>query len=374
MPNMSNVLGLIFANMHDKTINDLTKARTMASVPFGARYRLIDFVLSNLVNSGVQEVGVITKSNYQSLLDHLGSGREWDLSRKTGGLHLLPPFSHVGSGIYRGRLEALSGVLGFIKQSDAEYVVMADSDIITNMDFRPIIESHINTRAEITVVYGRNTFSLEQNRTKDIIYVNENKQVYDILHNPEISGECNVNLNIYVMNKKFLENLVEEAASRSLYSFEIDILQHKLHEIKIMGYKYDGYFSVIDSMKSFYKSNMEMMDFNVRSQLFPERAPIYTKVRDEAPAKYGLGANVKNSLIADGCIIEGDVENSILFRGVKVGKGAKIRNSIIMQGNIVGQKSEMNFAITDKDVTIGNYRSLSGTQSYPIFVGKYATV
>lgn len=374
MVNMGNVLGLVFANMHDTTINDLTKVRTMGSVPFGGRYRLIDFPLSNMVNSGISEVGVITKSNYQSLLDHLDSGREWDLSRKNGGLHLLPPFGHVGSGMYRGRLEALSGVLGFIKFSNAEYVVMADCDVVANIDFRQIVEAHVKSAADITVVYGRGMFSTEQTCNKTVVAVSEDNRIYDVLINPELSGECSVSLNIFVMSKRFLENMVQEAASRSLYSFERDILQHKLNEIKIYGYKYEGYYNQIDGMKWYYKANMDLLNTGIRQILFPQTSPIYTKIRDEAPAKYGIDAVVHNSIIADGCIIEGEVENSVLFRGVHVHKGAKIRNSIIMQGTNVGQKSEIDYTIIDKDVSVGNYRTLTGSQFYPVFVAKKSTV
>ncbi|MEG0615443.1 MAG: glucose-1-phosphate adenylyltransferase subunit GlgD, partial [Oscillospiraceae bacterium] len=350
-----NVLGMIFANMHDNSVLDLTKSRTMGSVLFGGRYRLIDFPLSNMVNSGITEVGVITKSNYQSLLDHLGSGREWDLARKKGGLHLLPPFGHVGSGMYRGRIEALYGVWEFIENSDADYVVLSDCDVVTTIDYDAIVEKHIETMADITVVYGRTMMTMEQSKSSTIIAANEEGRIFDILINPQISGSCDVSLNMYVMGKEFLKNCVLEAISRSLYSFEKDILQAHIREYKIMGYKHDGYFSKIDSTYNYYKANMALLDGDIRKKLFFEKSPIYTKVRDNAPVKFGLDAMVKNSLVADGCIINGKVENSILFRGVKVAKGACIKNAILMQDTDIGQKCEVNYVITDKQVSIGNY-------------------
>lgn len=371
---MSNVLGLIFANMHDSTITDLTKMRTMGSVPFGARYRLIDFPLSNMVNSGINTVGVITKANYQSLIDHLGSGGEWDLSRKTGGLHLLPPYGHLGGGLYRGRLEALAGVLQFIRHSDEDYVVISDSDVIANIDIKKVVEFHEKNQGDITVVYGKSTCTSEQSKTKTILSVNDKNEVYDVLVRPEISGEHNVSLNMFVMNKDFLTNIVSECASKNLYSFEVDVLQHRLNELKIFGYRFDGYHAQIDGIQSFFRSNMEIMDKNVRDELFNGDDPIYTKVRDEAPAKYGLDSKVSNCLIADGCIIDGTVENCVLFRGVKIGKGAVVRNCILMQDTIVGEKCEMNYVITDKNVLVGNYRSVGGTVDYPVFVGKGASV
>ncbi len=368
------ILGLIFANMHDETVFEITKQRTMGSVLFGGRYRLIDFPLSNMVNSGVAEVGVITRSNYQSLLDHLGSGREWDLARKNGGLHLLPPFSHVASGMYRGRLEALYGVWDFIKTSDADYVILSDCDVVANMDLSAVIDRHIETMADITVVYAKDVLSLEQTQKSTILGVNDDGRIVDVLINPQMSGACNLSLNIFVLSKEFLKNIVLEAASRSMYSFEKDILQARSHEYKIMGYRHEGYFSKIDSMNSYYKANMELLNSDNRAKLFKSDTPIYTKVRDNAPAKFGIGASVKNSLIADGCIIEGKVENCILFRGVKVEKGAEVKNSIIMQEGVIGQKCDISYVITDKKVEIASHRMLTGSQNYPLYIGKGAII
>lgn len=376
MANMSNVLGLIFANMHELTVTDLTKNRAMASIPFGARYRLIDFPLSNMVNSGVSNVGVVTKSNYQSLLDHIGSGDEWDLSRKTGGLHFLPPYSNnfTNGGLYRGRLEALAGVIGFITNAHADYVLLTDCDCVANVDYKKIVDYHEEKGADITVVYGRSTFTPEQTKTRTILKVNEQGDVCDILIRPDMAGEFDASMNIFVMSKEFLLKIINESMSRNLYSFEIDVLQHRLSEFKVSGYRFDGYYSQIDSIQAYYQANMDIMNKEVRTELFNLTDPIYTKVRDDAPAKYGLEASAKNSLIADGCVIEGTVENSVLFRGVKVGKGAVIKNCILMQDAEVGDKCELNYVIADKNVKVGNYRSLCGTVDYPVFVNKNSAV
>lgn len=376
MANMSNVLGLIFANMHELTVTDLTKNRAMASIPFGARYRLIDFPLSNMVNSGVSNVGVVTKSNYQSLLDHIGSGDEWDLSRKTGGLHFLPPYSNnfTNGGLYRGRLEALAGVIGFITNAHADYVLLTDCDCVANVDYKKIIDYHEEKGADITVVYGRSIFTPEQTKTRTILKVNEQGDVCDILIRPDMAGEFDASMNIFVMSKEFLLKIINESMSRNLYSFEIDVLQHRLSEFKVCGYRFDGYYSQIDSIQAYYQANMDIMNKEVRTELFNLTDPIYTKVRDDAPAKYGLEASAKNSLIADGCVIEGTVENSVLFRGVKVGKGAVIKNCILMQDAEVGDKCELNYVIADKNVKVGNYRSLCGTVDYPVFVNKNSAV
>lgn len=374
MPTMGNVLGLIFANMHDGAIHDLTKMRTMGSVPFGGRYRFIDFTLSNMVNSGISEIGVITKANYQSLIDHLGSGREWDLTRKKGGLHILPPYGQVGSGMYRGRLEALSGVINFIRHSSAEYVILSDCDVITSMDFKEIIRAHETSGADITTVYSKAYYNATESSSKTVLNLDENNVVREVLVNPNITGMSNISLNIFILEKKFLETIVADAIARNLYSFEVDILQHKINEFDIRGYEHNGHFSQIDSMLEFYEANMNLLNPDIRQELFSSYAPIYTKIRDESPAKYGINSDVKNSLIADGCIIEGEVENSILFRGVIVKKGATIKNSIIMQGTQVGGEAMMDHVITDKNVVIGDSRMLSGSPQYPVFIGKKAVV
>ncbi len=376
MANMSNVLGLIFANMHELTVTDLTKNRAMASIPFGARYRLIDFPLSNMVNSGISNVGVVTKSNYQSLLDHIGSGDEWDLSRKTGGLHFLPPYSnnYTNGGLYRGRLEALAGVEGFIKNAHADYVLLTDCDCVANVDYKKIVDYHEEKGADITVVYGRSVFTPEQTKTRTILKVSDQGEVCDVLIRPDMAGEFDASMNIFVMSKDFLMKIIGESMSRNLYSFEVDILQHRLGEFKVCGYRFDGYYSQIDGIQAYYQANMDLMNKEVRTELFNLTDPIYTKVRDDAPAVYGLEASAKNSLIADGCVIEGTVENSVLFRGVKVGKGAVIKNCILMQDTEVGDKCELNYVLADKNVKVGNYRSLCGTVDYPVFVNKNSAV
>ncbi|MCM1165363.1 MAG: glucose-1-phosphate adenylyltransferase subunit GlgD [Lachnospiraceae bacterium] len=374
MASMAKVLGLIFANMHEQTLPELTKARAMASVPFGSKYRLVDFPLSGMVNSGITQVGIITKQNYYSLMNHLGMGSEWDLARKTGGLHILPPYGREGTGIYRGRLEALAGAAEFIRESNAEYVVMADSNVIANMDMRPIVDFHEKSGADITCVYGSVVYPVERATAQTILCVNEENVVYDVLSRPAMSGEMNVALNIYVMRRAFLDGLIRESECRSLYSFETDILQHKLHDYKVMGYKYDKYFEIIDSMKTYYKATMDMKNRDISREVFSLATPIYTKVRDVAPAKYGIDCSVKSSLVADGCIIDGIVENSVLFRGVKVGKGAVIKDSIVMQGAVIEEKASFINAIADKDVTITKNRTITGSADFPVYISKGGVV
>ena len=372
--NMGNVLGLVFANMHDTTLGDMTKNRTMGSVMFGGRYRLIDFPLSNMENSGISEVGVITKSNYQSLLDHLGSAREWDLARKKGGLYILPPFGNVESTLYRGRIEALYGAMSFIKHSRAKYVILSDCDVVTNIDYKPIVAAHIESGADITAVAHTGVYSSDDIKTSTVFNVDADKNVTSVLINPDISGTCTTSLNVFVMSMDFLIETVNDAMARGNVSFERNILQEKCRELKIKIYEYDNYFSKLNSPESYFKSNMALLEPENARKLFVPKRSIYTKVSDNAPVKYDLDSKVSNSLVADGCIIEGEVENSVLFRGVKVGKGAKVKNCILMQGTVVGDNAELNYLITDKNVSICENHILTSSPQYPMYVGKGASV
>lgn len=372
--NMGNVLGLVFANMHDTTLGDMTKNRTMGSVMFGGRYRLIDFPLSNMVNSGISEVGVITKSNYQSLLDHLGSAREWDLARKKGGLYILPPFGNVESTLYRGRIEALYGAMSFIKHSRAKYVILSDCDVVTNIDYKPIVAAHIESGADITAVAHTGVYSSDDIKTSTVFNVDADKNVTSVLINPDISGTCTTSLNVFVMSMDFLIETVNDAMARGNVSFERNILQEKCRELKIKIYEYDNYFSKLNSPESYFKSNMALLEPENARKLFVPKRSIYTKVSDNAPVKYDLDSKVSNSLIADGCIIEGEVENSVLFRGVKVGKGAKVKNCILMQGTVVGDNAGLSYLITDKNVSICENHILTSSPQYPMYVGKGASV
>ncbi len=364
-----NVLGLIFASMHDSYVSELTKQRTMGSIPFGGRYRLIDFPLSNMVNSSVAEVGVITKSNYGSLLDHLGSGRDWDLSRKKGGLHLLPPYSQTG-GIYKGRLDALNNIWSFVEHSSAKYVIMSNCDIITTIDFNPILKQHMANESDITLVYSKGMYDSEKNSCATILEFSEDNRLKDVLVNPQISGECNLWLEMFIISKDFLKKIVFEAASRNQYSFTREILQGKKDEYKIMGYEHKDFFTRIDSVQSYYQANMLLLNSDKRKALFKNNLPVYTKIGDNGPVKYGLESNVKNSLIADGCVIEGTVENSILFRGVRVGKGTVVKNCVLLQGTRVGSKCNISSVITDKNVEISSEKVLTGSETYPLYIGK----
>ncbi len=368
----NNVMGLIFSNVHEEKVRELTEKRTMGSVPFGGRYRLIDFPLSNMVNSGINKVGVITKSNYQSLMDHLGSGKAWDLSRKREGLFMLPPFGNTSS-VFNSRIESLASINTFLSNSKEDYVLLSDSDTVCNIDYTDVLSYHVKRNADITIVYRFG--KLPEKICDPTVYtIDPDGRVRDMLVNPKTDGECNFGMSMLLMKRELMVKMVADCVSRNLYNFKRDFLQRNISNYTFYAYEFKGYAQTICSMNAYFDANMSLMLPTVRSQLFNSDRPIFTKVRDDMPARYGLGSSVSNSLIADGCIIEGTVENSVLFRGVHVGKGTKIDNCVIMQDSVIGPNCKLNYVIMDKDVAIKNDRSLLGFQSYPVFISKGSVV
>lgn len=364
-----SAVGVVFTNLHEESVPELVSKRTIASIPFGGRYRLIDFQLSNMVNSGITTVGLMTTNNYRSLIDHIGSGKDWDLARKDGGIVLLPPFSDATDKPYATRLEALCGVIGFLKKRHERYVVLCDSDGVARLDIAAVLEAHEENDADITMVTHKK--SVFGKISGMILDADKTGRVIAVKVNPQISkeAEAEVYVNVAIFNREFLISLIEDAQSKCFTSFENDIIGKGVHSLKIYRYEFEGFYAEIDSLANYYKYNMMLLDKNVRNQLFGFR-DIYTKVRDSAPSKYGTNAIVKNSLISDGCVIEGIVENSILFRGVKVAKGAVVKNSIVMQDTIIGQNAVINCVITDKNVQITDRKVLSGCETLPYYIQK----
>lgn len=369
----NNFMGIVFSNIHEECVSELTSVRTMGSLPFGGRYRMIDFPLSMLVNSGISKVGVITKRNYRSLMDHLGTGKSWDLSRKRDGMIILPPFDYGVAGLNHGKMESLRGISNFIERSDEEYVVITDSNVLCNFDLEKMLECHIAGDADITIAYKRGKKPLGLNNLMTFT-MGRGKRITEIAIDEKSEATANYSLNILVMRKLLLQRLINTAMSHNMSNFERDIIQANVDSLKIVGYRVDDLALTIDSLSSYYKANIALLDNDVRRALFTRERPVYTKIHDEMPALYGHNSQVSNSLIADGCVIEGTVENSILFRGVRVAKGAVVRNSIIMQSGTIGEKAEIDCVITDKNVTVKPRVTLKGAKTYPIYVGKNSTV
>ena len=364
-----SAVGVIFSNINDENWSELSRHRTMASVPYGGRYRLIDFTLSNMVNSGITTVGIVTKHNYQSLIDHLGSGKDWDLARKDGGIILLPPYSNETDAPYTTRLEALMGITGFLNHRNEDYVVITDCDGIARVDLQSILHFHEENHADITMVYHEETEPAQSSYFMTL-EPDETGRVKGIKINPKHKGgKYDLYVNIMVMSREFLINTIQDAVTRGLSSFGRDILTKNVDTLRIFGYRFGGYYATISSLRNYFAHSMELLEKDVRDELFGAR-DIYTKVRDSAPSKYIGGAVVKNSLVSDGCVIEGTVENSILFRGVKVGKGSVVKNSIVMQDSVIGTNVSLDCVITDKNVVIRDGRHLSGCEALPYFIAK----
>ncbi|WP_322199291.1 glucose-1-phosphate adenylyltransferase subunit GlgD [Acutalibacter intestini] len=367
----NDVMGILFAYVHEERVRELTENRVMASIPYGGRYRLVDFALSNLVNSGVKKVGVITEQNYQSLMDHLGSGKTWNLSRKREGLFLLPPF---GADISRtdGLVTSLASIHRFLRNSKEEYVLFSNCDTVSNIDYNDVFRFHAEKDADMTIIYRHGT---SPDTDRNVIYtVDPEGAVRDVLI--KRGGEANVNYGFgkCIIRRKKLIELVDDCMSRNLYDFDRDLLQRNIKDLRVYGYEATGAAYTISSLSSFFDANMALMDPKVRGQLFPADRPIYTKVRDDMPAKYGLGSSVTNSIVADGCVIDGEVENCVLFRGVKVKKGAKLKNCVIMQDCVIGEHTKLDYVVTDKNVEFEANRTMSGYQSYPVYVAKGSKV
>ncbi|MDR3294097.1 MAG: glucose-1-phosphate adenylyltransferase subunit GlgD [Clostridiales bacterium] len=366
---MSNIMSVLFASENESKLNELTIHRTAASLPFCGRYRLLDFVLSNLVNSGITTIGIIARSNYNSLMDHIRMGRDWDLNRKNSGIAVFPPFvTNNARDIYKSKIDALYSMSDYISRAKEEYIIITNGNIAYNFDYELLFDEHIAKKADITML----TYRSAATARRVLPVVGKNGRVTEFLFGVTApSGEiADVAMNVYLMKKSLLLSLIEGAYSRGQLDFEKDILLSKVAELKIFAYDVKGYVALIDDIKSYYYASMKLLEKKARDELFDSYGNIYTKVKDSVPTAYGDKATVKNSLIADGCRINGYVENSILFRGVNIDEGARVVNSIIMENGQIMSGSHMSYVITDKNVVIREKRNISGFETYPIVIVK----
>lgn len=371
-----NAFGLIYTGESNMQLRDITYSRSIAAVPFGGRYRCIDFILSNLVNTGVCNVGLIAQKNYHSLMDHLGSGKEWDLHRKRDGLFILPPFlTRDNTGIYRGTVDAIRSVMGYVRRSSQRYVILTGSHTIFNTTFSEMIDRHVKTGADITIMYHDETEFDPTDRFDDLrLTLDGDDRVTDLEIDPYRPKTAHQSCDVFVMEKTLLEYLIEEAAAHAQTDFTRDILVKNRASLKLFGWKYQGYVARLNSLSSYFRHNMALLDQAVRADLFHPSHPIYTKVKDEAPAFYGEHATVENSLVADGCMVEGSIQNCVLFRGVHVGAGSRLENCILMQAADIRDNCSLNYVILDKGVTVRDGRKLTGYDSFPVIIRKGSTL
>ena len=376
----ANALGILFPNSYDSQVSELVTERLMASIPFASRYRMVDFIISSMVNHGIDNISLVVRNNYHSLMDHLGSGREWDLTRKNGGLHLFPPFANKNAKIFNGRVEALASILSFLRSQKEKYVIMSDTNLAVNFDFDALISAHIASGADVTVAYQETELPksfLEANEISADMYYTleiEDGRVHKIKINVKDEGKQNLSMNIYIMDRELLIDQINTAFIRGQIYFERDILAPQLEKLNVQAYRFDGYIARISSMKSYFDENMKMLDDANVDALFAEGSAIYTKIRDDNPARYINGSVAKNIMAADGCVVEGSVENSILFKGVKIGRGAKVKNCVLMQDTVVEAGASLEYVVTDKNVTVSAYKEVKGAETFPVFVAKHQTV
>lgn len=376
---MKNTLGIIIGFDSNNDLRELSEHRPVASVPFGGRYRVIDFMMSNLVNSGCYQVAVLMRDKYQSLLDHLGSGKDWDLSRKRGGMFLLPPnaFAPKSSPLvtenYRTSLEALGSISDMLNKNKSEHVLICSADIVANIPLDEVMKEHKKSEADVTIVCTKNS---EGGAFDMFLDLSPRHEVEDIRNGDNMGGKCKYkSMGIYIMKRKYLQSLLSDCVTHNLRSFERDAMQHVFKRgDKVHGYVFDKYSAKIENVKGYFSASMDMLDKDIRDQVFLKNRPILTKIYDEAPTYYGEDAEVSDSLIADGSRIEGTVKNSIIFRRCTIAKDAVVKDSIVLPNSSIGEGVELSYVVTDKGVTVRENRKMIGGATYPVAIAKNATV
>lgn len=363
-------MGIIFANIYDSSLGELTNKRTMASLPYGGRYRQVDFSLSNMSNSGIRHIGIITKHNYHSLMNHIGSGQEWDLDLEEGGLEFLTPFAADSNASYRGKLEALNSAINVLKSAKEEYVVMADSGVLCAIDFDELLQAHITSGADITVAV-KDGICNGKKQVDMAVKMQPDGFVTDIAVDYCADGSYLASMGIFVIRREELIRQVTEAVARSRYRLERDMVLYRFatQEWKVNAYRFGGIALFNESTAEYYHNNLALLNSEVRCGLFrrPNRT-IYTKVRDEVPSYYGVDAEVDDCMMADGCRIEGKANHSVFFRNVTLEKNARIDRCIVMQDCVIGEGSELDCVILDKDVVVRPGTKLRGTFEHPLVI------
>jgi glucose-1-phosphate adenylyltransferase len=371
---VNDTLGIIMTGFGDEALGELTRVRARAALPVCGRYRLIDFILSNMVNSGIINVGVPTTSHYRSLMDHLGSGKEWDLSRKLYGLFILPPYLIPGAGLGNsGDIDILNGILDYLERSKQRYVLLSGCDAVYNTDFYALRAFHEASGADITVL---TTDSEAYLSSPDRVQfdVDPDGRAADVMLGVNTFSSRRSSMGVYFLEKELLCRCIARCVSRGRHDFVRDVLLHSADELRVFTFPFQGHVGLIDSLPAYYRESMRLLDPAVYARVFDRRTPIYTKVKDQIPTIYGPRACVKNSIIADGCRIDGTVENSILFRGARIAESAVVTDSIVMQNSRIGEEVTIDCTILDKNVSVTEGKLLAGQSSYPVVIGKNASV
>ncbi len=363
-----NVMGLVFAN--DASLGELTTKRTMASIPFGGRYRLVDFALSNLCCANVRHVGVVTRHSYMSLMNHIGSGEEWGLELEEGGLEFLTPYAASTSHAYRGKLESIYDALDFLAVGEEdEYVVMIDASVVSNVDIKDVVNHHIASGKSITVVTKAGVANGK--KVQDLaLKLDDKGEVVDVVVDYAADESYLTSVDIFVLSKKLLVTAVKDAIARNMYHMDRDLVLGGWRQglLSLNVYPFKGVVLYNDSVEEYFASSMALLDKDIRHDIFGYNHTVYTKVRDRVPTYYGDSCAIENCLIADGCMLEGGCKDSILFRQVTVCNDAEVRNCLVMNDTVIGENAQLQYVIVDKDVTIRPGSKLIGTKNNPIII------
>lgn len=368
-------MGLIITlNECEELLPGITRHRPVATIPFGGRYRIIDFVLSSMVNSGIRNIGIITQHKHHSLFDHLRSGKEWDLDRKQDGLFIFPPDNVKYPDMYKGNLQYLYNNLNYLNRSRQKYVLLSGCGVICNIDYRQAFNYHQEMNADVTVLYKEVDLNNFDYQKCTIINSILNGRILDMEVNPVRPKSNKVSMDMYILEKELLIELIDACISRGYYDAIKDGLIKNISMLHVCGYHEKSYAAKINTLASYYRHSLELLKPEIWQKLFFKPGLIYTKIKDEPPAKYLNGCRVANSLVANGCIIGGNVENSVLFRGVRVHPGAQVKNSIIIQESIIEDGAVVENVITDKEVVISAGKQLIGDTTLPIYIGKNVVI
>ena len=369
-----NVMGIIFTN--DASLGELTHKRTMASLPFGGRYRQVDFALSNLSCAGVRHIGIISRHNYQSLMNHIGDGEEWGLELEEGGLEFLTPYAMSATHTYRGKLESLSNAMDFLEYgAEDEYVIMIDSAILSNVDLIQVLNHHIDSGKDVTVVTKAGIANGEK-KLDLALKLNADEEVVDMVVDYAASEDYVASMDIFVLNKKWLVEQTKDLIAHNKFHMDRDLVLGgwQSGNVTVNAFQFDGVAMFNESIEEYFSNSLSLIKKEIRNDIFSGNHPVYTKVRDRVPTYYGEGCEVENCLLADGCMIEGEVEDSVLFRQVSVAKGAEVENCIVMNDAVIGEGAELKYVILDKNVTVTPGAKLIGTKKNPIIVKRGETV
>ena len=344
-------IGIILAGGNNNRMRELSNKRAIAAMPIAGSYRAIDFALSNMANSHIQKVAVLTQYNARSLNEHLSSSKWWDFGRKQGGLYVFTPtITRDNSLWYQGTADAIYQNLNFLKNSHEPYVVIASGDGIYKLDYNKVLEYHISKRADVTVVC---TDKYEDDVTRfGVLKMNADGRIEEFDEKPMVSDSHTISTGIYVLRRRQLIEMIEKCAQEDRHDFVTDILIRYKNLKRIYGYKIDTYWSNISTAEAYYKTNMDFLQPQIRNFFFKQEPTIKTKIDDLPPAKYNPGAQVRNSLVASGCIINGTVENSVLFKDVFVGNNCVIKNSVILNNVYIGDNTHIENCIVESRDTI----------------------